>query len=308
MHAMLCIIPTVAALVIGCSSSTHGDSGATTGSSPTLPVSTAIPQSGVSVPRGFPAWPPEPSSPDFDASPAGLVANWMEGVGNPARPASEQEAAFARMFYGGTPVKEHLDGFLPRVRLTGEAGGGFARLQELWDRAGKLRMVRPETDPIGDFHVTSAREDEKALGGFADLKEYPAVDILPVIAASLAGKPADTLHFLVLADPERGRLLLAVANTSREGRWLRAADSRLLLEHESAVGGSGAWTPLPIERPNLFCGNSFHRVYLPPGKCWITTSSYYARRTGMRERLVVQAESGPLVSNEFAMPVAPAAP
>lgn len=103
------------------------------------------------------------------------------------------------------------------------------------------------------YHAGSAIKDPTAPGGFGPSDNLP----VPIANAELLSPYARAR--LSIKD---GVATLTLTNGSKEVVWLNAADSNLLGFME-AKDAKGAWKPIEYHW-RYTCGNSFHRVALPP--------------------------------------------
>ena len=115
--------------------------------------------------------------------------------------------------------------------------------------------------------------------------------------------PAGKLSLIALTDEplafdkSRGfRVILA--NTTRVKGDFEGQDTRLNIVRE-ALDPAGRWRPIEYLAPS-FCGNSYHRMFLPPGRYWSFAAPVYRGAFATRMRFVLEQEGLRLVSNEFA--------
>lgn len=148
----------------------------------------------------------------------------------------------------------------------------------------------------GYFRAGSAIRDEKALGYFSRSNNLPTgLD---------RNAPADTISLIalpeegVLFDPETLGFRVILANTTRKTEAFHASDSRLRIVRE-ALDVDGTWKPIE-HLPSSFCGNSYHRVFLPPRHYWSFVAPVYAGSLATEMRFVLYLGSGqPVYSNQF---------
>jgi hypothetical protein len=89
-----------------------------------------------------------------------------------------------------------------------------------------------------------------------------------------------------------------LANTTRETVAFHVADSRLRIVRE-ALDVDGTWRPIE-HLPYTFCGNSYHRVFLPPSHYWSFVAPVYAGSLATEMRFVLYPDSDqPVYSNQF---------
>jgi hypothetical protein len=106
--------------------------------------------------------------------------------------------------------------------------------------------------------------------------------------------PAGELSLVALPDrmprPEFDHaMVLVLANRTGRTLWWDAVDSSLPIFQE-ARDGEGNWKAIEYawtEDINAWCGNSYHRLALPDGKCWRFAVPRYLgpRMTQLRFRL-----------------------
>jgi hypothetical protein len=116
--------------------------------------------------------------------------------------------------------------------------------------------------------------------------------------ASLGNK----LVVLALADQSRAfghfdGFRVIVANASAAPIVFPATDSALAMVSE-ALDPSGAWKPIE-QLPNSWCGNSYHRMALPPGKLWELVAPHYDGDFATKLRLRIDSANGSTYSNEW---------
>lgn len=150
------------------------------------------------------------------------------------------------------------------------------------------------------------------LGGWGPSSNLPR----PVPAGQFPGR---ALTVRVAAAPQPNALgpqlsghPLTIANTSADTVVFEAQNSCLDLTVQ-AQDAQGRWRGIEYQ-PSSFCGNSYHQVFLAPGRCWQLVVPAYqgAQRTQLRVRLRhrrAPGARGPQVavySNPFAGSVNPA--
>jgi len=120
-----------------------------------------------------------------------------------------------------------------------------------------------------------------------------------------AGSQAPRGKLSLIAYPERtakfGRykgFRVALVNATRAGHHFEAQDLRINVVRE-ALDPAGRWRPVEY-LPDSWCGNSYHVMYLPPGRYWSFTAPVYAGAFLTRMRFVLEQPGLRLVSNEFA--------
>jgi hypothetical protein len=149
----------------------------------------------------------------------------------------------------------------------------------------------------GMFFAGSALRDRKALGGFGGSENEPRRlrYELPRGHVLLIARPEQRVAW---ADRYEG-LEVVLANTTRGTVWFEASDSRLSIVRE-ARDAEGRWRPVEY-LPSSFCGNSYHRVALPPDHYWSFAAPRYSGTvaTVMRFVLLDAGRGEPLYSNEF---------
>jgi hypothetical protein len=161
--------------------------------------------------------------------------------------------------------------------------------------AGELPDVERHTQTSGYFIVGSAARDPEALGGFGGSSNYPRPigRNVPPGTISLIALPEETSPF---GGSHRG-FLVVLANATGKGVWFSASDSRLSIVRE-AVDEQGVWRPIEY-LPSSWCGNSYHRVFLPAGEAWTFTAPTYRGTIATRMRFVHKQGESAIYSNEF---------
>ena len=149
----------------------------------------------------------------------------------------------------------------------------------------------------GHFRAGSPIVDREALGGFASSDNYPRRLDRPV--------PADAISLIALPGvpaafkgPFQGfRVILA--NTTGQQVPFQAVDSRLSIVRE-ALDTEGNWRPVEY-LTSSWCGNSYHRVFLPPDHYWSFAAPVYQGPFHTAMRFVLYADHGvdPIYSNSF---------
>jgi hypothetical protein len=149
----------------------------------------------------------------------------------------------------------------------------------------------------GYFRAGSAIRDEEALGGFSPSNNLPTgLDRnAPADTISLIALPEEGVHF----DPGTLGFRVILANTTRKTVAFHASDSRLRIVRE-ALDVDGTWKPIE-HLTSSFCGNSYHRVFLPPRHYWSFVAPVYAGSLATEMRFVLYLGSGqqPVYSNQF---------
>lgn len=149
----------------------------------------------------------------------------------------------------------------------------------------------------GYFRAGSAIRDEEALGYFSPSNNLPTgLDRnAPAGTISLIALPEESVRF----DPGTLGFRVILANTTRKTLAFHASDSRLRIVRE-ALDVDGTWKPIE-HLPSSFCGNSYHRVFLPPHHYWSFVAPVYAGSlaTEMRFVLDLGSDQQPVYSNQF---------
>jgi hypothetical protein len=148
----------------------------------------------------------------------------------------------------------------------------------------------------GYFRAGSAIRDEKALGGFSPSHNLPTSlnRNAPLGTISLIALPEERSLF----EPGTLGFRVILANTTSEVVAFQAADSRLMIIRE-ALDADGNWKPVEY-LPYTFCGNSYHRVFLPPGHSWSFVAPVYSGSLATEMRFVLYPGSEePVYSNQF---------
>jgi hypothetical protein len=149
----------------------------------------------------------------------------------------------------------------------------------------------------GYFLAASPIPDSEALGGFGPSGNLPIpLDReVPPDAVSLIALPEELVPF---HSSQRGfRVILA--NTTGRDVAFEASDSRLSIVRE-ALSPEGEWKAIEY-LPSSWCGNSYHRVFLPSGQYWSFRAPAYAGAIETRMRFVLRgsSEGEAIYSNEF---------
>jgi hypothetical protein len=148
----------------------------------------------------------------------------------------------------------------------------------------------------GYFRAGSAIRDEEALGYFAPSNNLPTEldrDAQPG-TISLIALPEES----VLFDPGTLGFRVILANNTGKTVVFHASDSRLGIVRE-ALDVDGTWKPIE-HLPSSFCGNSYHRVFLPSRHYWFFVAPVYAGSLATEMRFVLYLGSDhPVYSNQF---------
>ncbi|MCX6849820.1 MAG: hypothetical protein NTY98_12940 [Verrucomicrobia bacterium] len=154
------------------------------------------------------------------------------------------------------------------------------------------------------IYLVGSRTDPSDLGGF-----YKSDNMPKGIEIDKLGAP-NTLSLVVLPGQQvpcrpyqqgpmfLGFQLMVVNRTGKEVTF-RAQDSRVHITREAQTP-EGVWKPIELMSPS-FCGNSYHRVFLPDKHCWTFAAPVFAGslKTKMRFLLVVSELTDVTYSNEF---------
>ncbi|MCC6737601.1 MAG: hypothetical protein IT452_01035 [Planctomycetia bacterium] len=249
-----------------------------------------------------PSFPPRPAG-GVDASADGVAAA-VRGLA--ADDAAEREAAAARLFWIGEPSRPALEGALQSKDA--EVVSQARQVLALLDARKSLAPLDGAQRAGVAAMVGSEKEDKDALGGF-----YHSPNVPVAIPDSLKA-PENAVSVLVdtagvaVVPPRTLGMIVRIVNRTREEAAFSACDSviRLVLE---AKDKDGKWWPLEDE-PESFCGNSYHRAFLPEKKMWVVAVPVYAGefRTKLRYRLwrSYQEGSDSILSAEFDGAVNPA--
>ena len=138
--------------------------------------------------------------------------------------------------------------------------------------------------------------DPKAPGGYATSDNKPKK-----IAGGSIGQQGQLAlvalpgEFVAFGQASKGFRLLLVNRTKTEVA-LRACDSRLSIIQE-AMDTDGRWRPIEY-LPSSWCGNSYHRVFLPRNAFWEFAAPCYSGGYKTKLRFVLQGDQ-PLYSSEF---------
>jgi hypothetical protein len=145
------------------------------------------------------------------------------------------------------------------------------------------------------YLAASRIRDSKAPGGFARSMNFPRT----------VARPDTGSGFFLFAQPDSNRpfrdgvgMRLTVVNLTPNLLEFRASDSCLSIVQE-ALDAEGNWKPIEY-LPSSFCGNSYHRVFLPPTSYWEFGCPRYQGNTQTRLRFSLQLSDGSrITSNEF---------
>lgn len=148
----------------------------------------------------------------------------------------------------------------------------------------------------GYCYAGSDIKDEQALGGFG------VSDNMPRKITNPAALKTGTWY--LLAEPEvvmpQGKqqgMRLTLVNATGKPLAFSACDSRLSIVQE-AIDDKGVWRSVE-SLPSSFCGNSYHRLTLEPGKFWAFAAPRYQGEHKIRLRFRIDVPAGPVYSNEF---------
>jgi len=161
-------------------------------------------------------------------------------------------------------------------------------------RAAELTNVNVSFMMRG-YCLAGSRVDKQAEGfGLSDNDPKKLTDREAGRAGQLAlvAIPQKVVPF---ANKYRGLKLLLINRTKREAEF-SASDSRLSILQE-AQDSKGQWKPIEY-LPASWCGNSYHRVFLPAGHFWEFAAPIYTGTRKTKLRFVLQGKQ-PLYSNEF---------
>lgn len=150
---------------------------------------------------------------------------------------------------------------------------------------------------VRGYCLAGSRVDQQALGGFGKADNSPkkieSSELGKADAISLVAVPDEAAPF---AKTYQGFRLLLLNRTKTEAPFA-ASDSRLSIVQE-AQDANGKW--LPVEYlPSSWCGNSYHKVFLPAGHYWEFTAPKYTGAVKTKLRFVLQGGKAPVYSNEF---------
>src|SRR5262249_40457908 len=135
----------------------------------------------------------------------------------------------------------------------------------------------------------SSREDDKALGGYGKSNNLPKELTDNHLATdgkiSLVVLLTNTVPFANSHSAmHRGFRLLLVNRTKSEASF-EASDSRIAIVQE-ALDSRGKWRPIEY-LPASWCGNSYHRVFLPTGHYWDFAAPQYVGTLRTQLRFVL---------------------
>lgn len=144
------------------------------------------------------------------------------------------------------------------------------------------------------YFIAGSQVDPSALGGFARSENVPRrLDRqVPAGKVSLIAYPDESAAF----GTNKGFVVI-LANSTGVDAGFEAQDSRINVIRE-AMDRQGRWRPIEY-LPNSWCGNSYHRVFLPPNRYWVFTAPEYSGPFPTRMRFVLEQPGFRIVSNEF---------
>ena len=173
--------------------------------------------------------------------------------------------------------------------------GGVLLVLPLIAPARDLKPVDSQVMLRG-YCLAGSRADTEAPGGYGTSDNFPAKlrnkDHGADGMISLVALPEERLTF---AGSYEGFRLLLINRSNKEAA-LEASDSRLPIVQQARDKG-GSWRSIEY-LPSSWCGNSFHRVFLPAGTCWAFTAPRYTGKLRTKLRFVLEGQ-GPIYSNEF---------
>jgi hypothetical protein len=187
----------------------------------------------------------------------------------------------------------HWQGDMPAP--THDDAEALTRLEEL----AAMRKIRANEEPRFIKYYVGSKEDKRALGGnYQHDGDYP--ENFPDVIDKYG--PTTEL-FATLVDPSdpTSACILYVVNRGTQQAEFRAADSSLMITRQAMLD-DGTWADID-EYPTGYCGNSFHRVFLPPKKCWRIIVTSYATGPQRKVRYTMKTAGGLLGSNEVTMRV-----
>lgn len=146
------------------------------------------------------------------------------------------------------------------------------------------------------YCYAGSRVDKEAFGGFGQSDNAPKKLLDPDLGRdghiALVALPESTVTF----DKKYRSMRLLLVNRTKVEAVFPASDSRLSIIQE-AQDSKGRWKPIEY-LPSSWCGNSFHRVFLPAGYYWEFAAPVYTGTMKTRLRFVLQGKE-PIYSNEF---------
>jgi hypothetical protein len=146
------------------------------------------------------------------------------------------------------------------------------------------------------YCYAGSRPDKDAPGGYGPSENMPKqlgelthgrTNEISLVALPEEVKPFGASH-------SGFRLLLI--NRTRSELVLAASDSRIAIVQE-ALDEKGQWRPVEY-LPSSWCGNSYHRVFLPAGHYWEFSAPRYSGTIKTKLRFVLQGKQ-PVYSNVF---------
>lgn len=146
------------------------------------------------------------------------------------------------------------------------------------------------------YSPVMSRKDERAIGGWGGYDcgnwhhDIPSSVKPAPGSVSIVVKPEPPVSFF---DKSQGTRFYIV-NTTDEEVAFTAANQRVFV-HQEALDSDGKWRRIEM-RPQYFCGNSFHKVFLPPDQCWTLAAPRYDGPMKTKLRIVV---AGNIVSEPF---------
>ncbi len=246
--------------------------------------------------------PPLPES--FPPKPDGAIDASAEGVARAVRELGDDDpsvrtAAADRLFWIGETARPALEGALKSSDV--EVVSQAQQVLGLLDARKSLQPVDEKEPRAIDAAVGSEKEDTEAAGGWYHSPNKPVA-----IPASLKA-PENAVSILVDADsvavcrPRTLGRIVRIVNTTKQEAAFAACDSTLRLVLE-AKDSEGKWMAIESE-PDSFCGNSYHRAFLPEGKMWVVAVPVHAGtfKTKLRYRLMrtYKDDSDAILSAEF---------
>lgn len=164
-------------------------------------------------------------------------------------------------------------------------------------QAGELKEMNVKFMVRG-YCFAGSRVDDKALGGFGKSDNAPKKLANKQLGQNneitLVALPNEQVPF---AGHYQGMRLLLINRTGNEAEF-PASDSRLSIVQE-ALDTDGKWKPIEY-LPSSWCGNSYHRVFLPKDHYWEFAAPRYTGsiKTKLRFALHTRGQK-PIYSNEF---------
>jgi hypothetical protein len=163
------------------------------------------------------------------------------------------------------------------------------------DAPSAVNFVSAEHMNRGYCHAGSSLDDPNAIGGYGKPQNAPRK-----VGSRSNGRGLYILAQPTVVSPYAGSsgMRVTLVNQTDDLLAFAACDSRLAIVQE-AQAANGIWKPVD-ELPKTHCGNSYHRVFLPPNRFWAFPAPRYAGTIPTKLRFSMQlADGSRLHSNVF---------